>query len=82
MAKAECVVQSSRKGQVREVDIRPLIKAVDCIGEDTIHLQVFSLSGQPGIKPLMAIPPILGIDEGTALRATIVKTAWSALENQ
>ena len=82
MAEEEYVVQNVRKGQVREVNIRPLIRAVDILGEDTVDLQVVSLSGQPGIKPLEAIQSIFAMDEETTLRATIMKTTWSALENR
>ncbi len=82
MAEQICVVRNVRKGQVREVDIRPLLKAVDILGEETVDLQVVSLSGQPGVKPLEAIQAIFAMDEATALRATIVKTAWTALENR
>jgi len=82
MATEECIVRNVRKGQMREVNIRPLVSSVEGIAPDTLLLQIASLSGQPGIKPLEAIQAILGVDEQTALRAVILKTAWSALENQ
>jgi radical SAM-linked protein len=81
MAAEECIVQNRRKGQLREVNIRPLISSVEFSGPDTVHLQVASLSGQPGIKPLEAIQAILAVDEQTALKAIILKTAWRALED-
>jgi radical SAM family uncharacterized protein/radical SAM-linked protein len=82
LSASEYRVQKNRKGLVRDVDIRPLISSIESAAPDKIVLQVLNLSGQPGIKPLEALQSILGIDVETALKASILKTAWQALENR
>jgi hypothetical protein len=80
-AAREFTVEKTRKGDRREVDIRPLIPSLEIAAAERVELQVVNLSGQPGIKPLEALQAILHIDAETALRARIVKTAWRVLEN-
>jgi radical SAM family uncharacterized protein/radical SAM-linked protein len=77
----EFIVEKTRKGDRREVDIRPLIPSLEIAAAERVELQVVNLSGQPGIKPLEALQAILHVDAETALRARIVKTAWRVLEN-
>ncbi len=73
------LIQKTRKGKTKEIDIRPLI--VDCtITKPTeIQLTLVSASAQPGIKPIEAITEILGLDGETATRVKIRKLSWKPL---
>lgn len=79
MAGDELVIERVRKGKKRQINIRPLISAFAPLSHDTLSMKVISKSGAPGIKPSDALQYILGMDEASALAATITKTGWKPL---
>jgi len=75
------VIKRNRKGKIRPLDIRPLIKTIRCTEPNTIELETINISSMPGIKPVEALLHIMQIDKDAALRTSILKTGWSALDN-
>jgi len=75
------IIRRSRKGKTKQLDIRPLINRMSCTQPDTIELETLSISSMPGIKPVEALLHILKTDMGTALRTSILKTRWCAMDD-
>ena len=71
-----------RKGKSKEIDIRPLIPAIEAESENTIILQAVSRAGAPGIKVLEAMQHIFGMDEALLLAAHMQKTGWAPLSDE
>lgn len=80
LAAQQWLVSRIRKGKKKEVNIRPLITTCEITGDTALSLVIESRSGAPGIKPTEAAMQILGIDEQTALSASVMKTAWHQVE--
>jgi radical SAM family uncharacterized protein/radical SAM-linked protein len=76
------LINKTRKGKNREIDIRPLIRSIDNIGDDIVILQTESRAGVPGIKVIEAMRHIFGMDEALLLNSSIQKTSWSSLGNE
>ena len=75
------IIKRSRKGKIKQLDIRPLIKRIRCTKPDTIELETINISSMPGIKPVEALLHIIHLDQNTALRTSILKTSWSAMDS-
>ena len=73
------IIQRSRKGKTKSIDIRPLIRKFECIGSNTIELDTVNIASNPGIKPVEALHHVMGLDEDQALQTSITKTGWSPL---
>ena len=75
------VIKRNRKGKTKSLDIRPLIKTIRCTEPSTIELESININSMPGIKPVEVLLHILQIDKDTALRTSILKTGWSAMDS-
>ncbi len=75
------IVNKTRKGKTKEINIRPLIREFSITESDTVRLQMISASAQPGIKPLEALTEILGLDLERSLQTRILKTDWQKLDD-
>ncbi|MCK5516342.1 MAG: TIGR03936 family radical SAM-associated protein, partial [Desulfobulbaceae bacterium] len=75
------IIKRIRKGKVKSLDIRPLIKTIRCTEPNTIELETINVSSMPGIKPVETLLHIMQINEDTALRTSILKTGWSAMDS-
>ncbi len=75
------VIKRSRKGKIKPLDIRPLIKSIHCTETNTIELETVNISGMPGIKPVEVLLHIIQMDNDTALRTSILKTGWSTMDS-
>lgn len=75
-ASEEFLIERLRKGKVKKLDIRPLIRTIDMVDNKTINMAIVNRSSFPGIKPQEAIQHILQIDEETALQSSVLKTGW------
>ena len=76
VALEQFVVERTRKGKKKQLDIRPLIPALSVVAENRITLEISSKSGAPGIKPTEALRHILHRDEREMLSCRVMKTAW------
>jgi radical SAM-linked protein len=76
------IIGKTRKGNTKDIDIRPLIQEFSITGSATIRLQMISASAQPGIKPLEALTEILGLDTERSLQTRILKTDWQKLDEK
>ena len=74
------IIQRSRKGKTRPLDIRPLVRQIKCSGASTIELETVNISSMPGIKPVEVLLHIIGMDKDAALRTSILKTSWSTMD--
>lgn len=74
------IIQRSRKGKTRPLDIRPLVSRIRCSGTSTIELKTVNISSKPGIKPVEVLLHIVGMDKDAALRTSILKTSWSTMD--
>ena len=75
-------VMRDRKGKRKEIDIRPLIRAIEVEGDDTVILRIISRAGVPGVKVLEAMQHITGRNEARILAAHMQKTGWSPLAGE
>jgi len=75
------VVERTRKGRRKSLDIRPLINNIRVTAERTIILELISKSAMPGTKPAEALATLLHLDEETVLKLQIMKISWFELEN-
>ena len=73
LARESMVVAQVRKGMRREVDIRPLVSAVQGQGRD-MRLELLSVSGRPGISARAVLTEVVAIPAEQALLARISKT--------
>lgn len=76
----QVLIQKTRKGKTKEIDIRPLIINCEIINPNEIQLTLISASAQPGIKPIEAICEILALDEETSSKVRIRKLSWKTLD--
>lgn len=76
-ASDEYLIERLRKGKVKKIDIRPLVRDIEMKDEQTLTMAIVNRSSHPGIKPQEAIQHILQIDEETALQSSVLKTAWN-----
>ncbi len=70
------LIDKTRKGRTRQIDIRPLVKELSLKDGGVIQLEIVSVSAQPSIKPLEALTEILSLDKERSLQTRIVKTGW------
>lgn len=70
------IIERLRKGKVKKIDIRPLIKDISIQDNQTIKMVLINRAGHPGIKPQEALQHILHLDQETALQSLVLKTAW------
>ncbi|OEU56682.1 MAG: B12-binding domain-containing radical SAM protein [Desulfobulbaceae bacterium S3730MH12] len=76
------IIERIRKGKMKPLDIRPLIRKIRCSSPNTIKLKTINVTSSPGIKPIEALLTILKIDKDTALRTSILKTGWLPLQSR
>lgn len=74
------MVDKTRKGKTREIDIRPLVLSLSIPSSDTVEMKMLSASAQPGIKPLEALTKILELESAESLGTRILKTGWQRLD--
>ncbi len=74
------IVNKTRKGKTKAIEIRPLIKGFLIAAPDMVQLETVSASAEPGIKPLEALTEILGLDIDRSQQTRIVKTGWHSLD--
>jgi len=75
------IIKRSRKGKIKPLDIRPLIKRMNSLQPNTIELDIISITSSPGIKPIETLLYIIKVDKDTALQTSILKTGWSTMES-
>ena len=76
------IVNKTRKGKTKAIDIRPLIKRFLIAAPDMVQLETISASAEPSIKPLEALTEILGLDIERSQQTKIVKTGWHSLDEK
>ncbi len=62
-----------RKGRVRHLDARPLVRELFRQDERTVRLVMGSAPGQPGVKPLELLATLLGLNDEESRTCRIVK---------
>ncbi len=72
------IISKTRKGKSRDIDIRPLVKKIEIDKAGSIHLDLFSISAQPGIKPVEAVQNIINLDPTSEI--TILKKDWENMD--
>lgn len=72
----EYIIERLRKGKVKKIDIRPLVKEIAILDNQSIQMVIVNRAGHPGIKPQEALQHILHLDQETALQSGVLKTAW------
>ena len=75
-------VERSRKGKIKEIDIRPLVVTLKRESEDILSLQLISRATEAGVKPLEALEAILARGHEDLLSAEVVKTGWQELKDE
>lgn len=74
------LVSKVRKGKTKEIDIRPLIRTLTLLEEESVQIQMISEPSKASVKPAEAIAAVLGL-KPTALSGTkIIKENWTALD--
>ena len=66
-------IAKERKGKVKQLDIRAMIKAIQVESATEISLTIHTKSGMPGIKPLKALEYLLKRQEETLLDSQVRK---------
>ncbi len=72
-------IKRRRKGKIKEIDIRPLVRKLEGYDDTTITLELISRAAEAGAKPLEVLAAILQKDQDTLLASTIIKTEWKEL---
>lgn len=72
-ARESMVVAQVRKGGRREVDIRPLVRALEVEGR-TLHLELRSVPGQPGVNPRGILTEVVAMAADQVQFARVKKT--------
>ncbi len=75
-------IQRRRKGRIKELDIRPIVKEITLAGEAQIHMHTMNRSGSPGVKVQEALMHILGLNTNTQLLLKVKKLQWTALPGE
>ncbi|MFT5728642.1 MAG: radical SAM family uncharacterized protein/radical SAM-linked protein [Desulforhopalus sp.] len=73
------VVEKTRKGKTKEIDIRPMIEKFAFTSSQDIDLDVIAESAQAGIKPIEAVTHILQLTQEEVNLTKIVKKGWIQL---
>ena len=71
----EYLVEKTRKGKTRLIDIKPLLSHVVIKGSALLEIELITEAAVPGIKPIEAIADILDLDESAQTAVQITKTA-------
>jgi len=74
------LVEKTRKGKTRQIDIKPLLTYIAVKGDLLLELELMSETALPGIKPIEAVAHILDLDEDTQAEVQITKTSWLPLD--
>ena len=75
------LVAKTRKGRTGEIDIRPLVAALESTGPTSVGLKLLSMSATPGIKPIEALAAILELSASEIAATHLLKTSWQALDD-
>jgi len=78
---AEYLVEKTRKGKTRQIDIKPLLADVAIKGGSLLEIELITEAAVPGIKPIEAITEILGLDESAQTTVQITKTSSLQLDD-
>lgn len=78
----EFLINKTRKGKTRQIDIRPLVERLDVTDSNTITLEIISESTRPGIKPTEALAGILAMAADEMADVQIVKESWIPLDGK
>ncbi len=76
----EFLVSRIRKRKVKEVNIRPLVAAIEVVNGKYIHMELISIASTAGVKPLEAMAAILNKKPKELLTAIVLKTGWKDLK--
>jgi radical SAM family uncharacterized protein/radical SAM-linked protein len=74
------IIERMRKGKRKDLDIRPLVKAIEPRSQTSIRLELTSRSGTAGSKPAEVLEALLDLDEQSLLQLRVVKTSWAEIE--
>lgn len=80
LAEEEFLVSRIRKRKVKEINIRPLVAALEITDGKQISMDLISIASAAGVKPIEAIAAILGKHAKEFLTANVLKTGWKELE--
>ena len=62
-----------RKGKLREVDARPLVKELSLAADGKIEIVLFSETGMAGLKPIEVVSAIAGLTDEEARTVRVLK---------
>jgi radical SAM family uncharacterized protein/radical SAM-linked protein len=65
-----------RKGQEKELDIRPLVEKISIMNGKSLQLEIKSTAGTPGVKVQELLSHILFLSEEEIVESKVVKTSW------
>lgn len=74
------LIQKTRKGKTKEINIRPLIERFAFTGPQDIEIDIIAETSQPGIKPRDAVTHVLGLTEDDENNIHVVKKGWVQLD--
>ncbi|MCG6929854.1 MAG: hypothetical protein LJE64_04795, partial [Desulfofustis sp.] len=77
----EMVVARERKGKLKRVDLRPLIRDLAATGGKRLTMELISRSGHPGTKPAEVLAALFDYDEEMLLQTLVTKVSWSGLRD-
>jgi radical SAM-linked protein len=77
----ELVVARERKGKLKRVDLRPLIRDLAATGGKRLTMELISRSGHPGTKPAEVLAALFDYDEEMLLQTLVTKVSWSGLRD-
>ncbi len=81
LASDEFLIQRTRKGKIKEINIRPLVVKLQAKGEDSLALELISRASEAGVKPLEALAAILAREQKQLLSSELIKTGWEELKD-
>lgn len=73
------IVERSRKGKQKTLDIRPLVHKIEAVSGQSIALQLITRSAVPGTKPSEVLAALLQLDGESLLKLKVLKTSWTEL---
>lgn len=76
LAEKESLITRTRKGKVKQINIRPLIKDISITDVATLQLILISTAGTPGVKVSELLSHLFSWDEKDVLTTRITKTSW------
>jgi radical SAM family uncharacterized protein/radical SAM-linked protein len=81
IASSTFLIEKTRKGKTKKIDVRPLVQRISATSSKTVELDLISRSGAPGTKPFEILAALLDRELSVLLDMEVLKISWSELDD-